>query len=426
MLTIQSDYQTCQVFKTWQVFPVYSRFIPGFFFLLIFGLLPFALSAQSFRSCGYQATPHPSEPESLSNGWLQPYEAGRIGGDWSSDEILKVAVVVHVVYNQPDENISDAQIRSQLEALNRDFRRKNADTSATAGAFKSVAADAGIEFYLARFDPDGRPTNGITRTTTRHGAFGNNDIHQSTKGGKDAWDASRYLNVWVCNLAAGTTGYGTPPGTPPFRDGVVVHFRYFGTTGNVQPPYHLGRTATHEVGHWLELQHLWGATGGCTDDDGIADTPMQEHPSSGCQTRRITCGNLNMVQNYMDYSDDACMNLFTQGQVVVMRSALLQHRNGTLDPDAGPIVLGREESALSAGVNVYPNPSADGLFSLQLPKQVKECLAQIFNPTGQLVAEYKQPSTSEIKLDLSSQVPGIYLLLINTDGQRLVRKVIRE
>lgn len=224
--------------------------------------------------------------------------------------VVTIPVVFHVVYNNSTENISDAQINSQLQVLNDDFRRLNSDADGT----WSQAADAEINFCLATVDPNGNATNGITRTSTTQTSFGTNDqVKFNSSGGKDAWPASDYLNIWICDISGGILGYAQFPGGSAATDGVVNDYQYFGTTGTATAPFDLGRTLTHEVGHYLNLRHIWG-DGGCSVDDFVSDTPTSDAPNYGCTPTHVSCGSTDMVQNYMDYSDDACMNLFTLGQ----------------------------------------------------------------------------------------------------------------
>ncbi|HSI90189.1 MAG TPA: hypothetical protein VK927_03685, partial [Adhaeribacter sp.] len=172
-----------------------------------------------------------------------------------------IPVVFHVVYNTTAQNISNAMIQSQLDVLNRDFRRQNADTSGTPGIFQGLGADTGIEFCLASVDPTGQPTTGITRTPTSVTAFGvNSGVKANATGGKDPWPRDQYLNIWVCNITSGILGFATPPGAPAGSDGVVLLYRTVGEPPfNTFPgPFNKGRTATHEVGHWLNLKHIWG------------------------------------------------------------------------------------------------------------------------------------------------------------------------
>ena len=230
--------------------------------------------------------------------------------------IITIPVVVHVVYRTAAENISTAQINSQIAILNEDFRRLNSDATTQ----WPQAADAEIEFCLATVDPNGNSTTGITRTQTSVVAHGTDDsVKFDSQGGKDAWPASDYLNIWVCNIGGGILGYAQFPGGPANTDGVVNGHQYFGNTGTATAPFNLGRTMTHEVGHYLNLRHIWG-DGNCNVDDFVSDTPTSDAPNYGCASSHVSCSSLDMVQNYMDYSDDACMNLYTQGQKTRMRA----------------------------------------------------------------------------------------------------------
>ncbi|GIS08452.1 MAG: hypothetical protein CM15mP112_05640 [Flavobacteriales bacterium] len=198
-----------------------------------------------------------------------------------SQNIITIPVVVHVVYYNNTENISDQQIFSQIDILNEDFRRLNSDTINTPAAFQSVAADTEIEFCLATRDPNGNPTNGITRTSTTQTSFSTNDgVKYSSSGGKDAWNTSKYLNMWVCDLSGGLLGYTQFPGGTASSDGVVCDYAYFGDIGTASSPYDLGRTTTHEVGHWLNLRHIWGDSN--CGNDFCNDTPEHSGSNYGC------------------------------------------------------------------------------------------------------------------------------------------------
>lgn len=248
--------------------------------------------------------------------------------------VITIPVVFHVVHRTATENISDAQIQSQLQVLNDDFRRLNADADNT----WSQAADTEIQFCLATIDPNGNSTTGITRTETTVSSFGtDDDVKFDAEDGKDAWPAADYLNFWVCNIGGGVLGYAQFPGGDADTDGVVCDYRYVGTTGTATAPFHLGRTATHEVGHWLNLSHIWG-DGGCSVDDDVSDTPESNAPNYGCATGHVSCSTTDMVQNYMDYSDDACFNLFTEGQKNRMQATLNGARASLLNsPGCGSL-----------------------------------------------------------------------------------------
>ena len=228
----------------------------------------------------------------------------------NQNPVVTIPVVFHIVYRTETENISDAQIQTQLDVLNADFRRLNSDADDT----WPQAADTQIEFCLASFDPQGNPTTGILRVPTTVNGFGTNDaVKFSSQGGSDAWPYTDYLNFWVCNIGGGILGYAQFPGGNAATDGVVNGYQYTGTIGTATAPFDLGRTATHEVGHWLNLRHIWG-DGSCGASDFVDDTPDSDGPNYGCAIGNVACSTVDMVQNYMDYSDDACMNLFTQGQ----------------------------------------------------------------------------------------------------------------
>ena len=244
-----------------------------------------------------------------------------------SAQVHTIPVVVHVVYNNNSQNISNSQIQSQMTVLNDDFRRLNADANNT----WPQAADIELDFCLASVDPSGNTTTGITRTQTNVTTFTDDDkVKFTNQGGQNAWNTQKYLNIWVCKLD-GFLGYAQFPGGNSATDGVVCDYQAFGTNGTANAPFNEGRTATHEVGHWLNLYHIWG-DGGCNVDDEVADTPESDAPNYGCASNHSSCGSVDMVQNYMDYSDDACMNLFTQGQKTRMRALFANNgfRNGLL------------------------------------------------------------------------------------------------
>ena len=239
--------------------------------------------------------------------------------------IITIPVVVHVLHTNSTNNINNAQIQSQLNVLNADFRRTNSDRTNK----WPQAADTQIEFRLATVDPNGNTTTGITRTRVATSIWitGQNKMKSASQGGVNAWNTAEYLNMWVVDNiqrpnGANILGYAQFPGGAASTDGVVMSDQYFGTTGTAKAPFDGGRTTTHEVGHFLNLRHIWG-DGDCSKDDFVSDTPNSDAPNYQCQTGSVSCGSEDMVQNYMDYSDDTCMNLFTTGQKNRMRSVLL-------------------------------------------------------------------------------------------------------
>jgi len=236
--------------------------------------------------------------------------------------VITIPVVVHVVYNTSAQNVSDAQIQSQIDVLNKDFRKLNTDLNLIPSTFSSLVADAEINFCLANRDPSGNATTGIIRVQTSQTSFSTNDgMKSASSGGSNAWSTNQYLNIWVCNMSGGILGYAQFPGGAAATDGVVIGYTCFGTTGTAQAPFNKGRTATHEVGHWLNLRHIWGdATCG---SDLVSDTPVHNTSNYACPShpRANSCGtSAEMFMNYMDYVDDACMQMFSNGQKARMKA----------------------------------------------------------------------------------------------------------
>jgi PKD repeat protein len=261
---------------------------------------------------------------------------------WDSS-VVKIPVVVHVVYHTPEQNISNAVVQSQIDVLNKDFRRLNADTVNTPPPFKPLGGDTRIEFVLAKRDPLGNPSIGITRTQTFVVTFfyGDNYVMFTAQGGYDIWDRDKYCNIWVCNLS-GADGYAQYPGGPPATDGIVISYKVFGTIGVVVPGYAKGRTTTHEVGHWFNLRHIWGDA--YCGDDSVDDTPTQQASDYPCPGfPHVTCNNGpngDMFMNYMDYTLDDCRNIYTIGQSNRINAALYGVRSSLLTSNGGIPVSG--------------------------------------------------------------------------------------
>lgn len=257
------------------------------------------------------------------------------------EEIYLIPVVVHVIHNGEaigtGSNISDAQILSQIQVLNEDYRRMNADTVNTPEIFKPVAADTRIEFRLAERDPDGQETNGILRVQGSKPEWVATEPsdNQELKS-MSFWPPEDYVNIWVTTLANNYLGYAQYPITelpgsvPPYdreTDGIVIHYRAFGSRAygpfDLFNNYDRGRSTTHEVGHYFGLRHIWGDVTGCGYTDYCDDTPDAEDSHTSCTNiDPFTCGSEDMYQNYLDYSYDRCMNIFTGDQVIRMRTVI--------------------------------------------------------------------------------------------------------
>lgn len=344
--------------------------------------------------------------------------------------MIRIPVVVHVLYANAAQNIPDAQIRGQIEALNRDFRRRNPDTSNTPARFRPLGMDAAIEFVLATADPLGRPTNGIVRKQTNVARWRTDDrIKRSSQGGSDAWDSRSYLNIWVGNME-GVIGYASVPGCDPAVDGVVLSHTVCGT--NLSGNYNMGRTGVHEVGHWLGLRHIWGDT--YCGNDGVDDTPQQGSFTPGCpNTFRSSCTNGSlgdMYMNYMDYTFDACMNLFTIGQVSRMRAlfdaggaraALLQSK-GLHAPwtEAAPLPV---ETVTTTAIRFYPNPVVSNL-TLELPNYFLGKTLTLSDANGVVVSRIVVTAPRQA-VAMAHLPRGVYFLQGDAGEQKLRQKFIK-
>ncbi len=394
-------------------------------------------TSSEYRELLLNATPESSEKIINAERFIQQQLATRertgitSGSTAGGLSVIRIPVVVHVLYNSANENISDEQVKSQLTALNRDFR-KSAEKINLPGPFSELAADTYIEFSLAVIDPRGYATTGIVRKKTSIIMFGMDDrIKYSGKGGDDAWDPNRYLNIWVGNTSGAIIGYASVIGGPKDKDGVVIRFDAFGTTGRISAPFNHGRTAVHEIGHWLGLYHIWGDK--FCGDDHVADTPPQQAPSNGCPTGNLPSlcndqGKGKMYMNFMDFTDDACMTMFTYGQRERMRALFAENgpRYSLLLSDA----LSTSGVTPTSGVSeppgllkIYPNP-VQRFVTLELPDEsLVGKLLTVYNMHGQpLMKQIISKRTTAI--DATRLRTGMYL--IKVEGQKGFIKFFRQ
>jgi len=424
--------------------------------LLTLALLLFALSAFAQQEkCASMTVyhQHRQDPARALNmnqaaanakAWLQAHPEARAHAGRSSAPVVTIPTVVHVLYKNAAQNISDQQIYSQIAILNDDYRKLNADTSNTLAVFDTIAADIQIEFCLASVDPQGNPTNGITRTSTTGGqVFGyfsplGDDAKFSALGGKDAWPTDQYLNLWVCELFPGLLGYAQFPGDADSTDGVVVTYTAFGNMGTVTAPSTLGRTTTHEVGHWLGLYHIWGDDQDCTGSDSIPDTPNAEAASqSDCNTTLNSCANedpwwgsndpVDNVQNYMDYSNDSCMNMFTLGQKARMHSFLYgdARRYALFSSPGGCNPLAVKDHSFDKYFSVYPNP-ASGLLNVNYFGALDPGMqVTLLDQLGRSVRSWNT-TTNLYSIDVSGMRAGVYFLRFQGEGGVAVKRVVIE
>lgn len=337
--------------------------------------------------------------------------------------VTTIPVIVHIVWQNGEENISDAQVNSQIEVLNQDYRGANIEVPAVHPLFDDLVVDTELEFCLVA----------ITRTPTSISGIynqfsgGKRRVCHSDLGGHDAIAPDHHLNIWVSARTDNALGSATAPDTSPAdEDGVFIPPQYFGTEGTVSAPYNLGRTTTHEIGHYLGLQHPWGPglenDNNCQGDDGIEDTPKQlgNYQNTCPSIPASSCGSPDMFMNFMNYTDDACMALFTPGQKDRMQASLIQSRPGLMNGSCTP--LSNQEAQDSEEISLFPLPASQQIHIRFTTNDIYEMA--IFDRQGRLVhQEARGPETYGI-LDVSTLPTGFYVIKIR-DGQNLyIKKLI--
>lgn len=386
--------------------------------------------------------------EQAANKWLEENKAKITA---KTKAVIKIPVVVHVVYKNAAQNVPDSNIYSQISVLNECFRKMNSNYGNTRNIFDSIGADVELEFCLADKDPLGNATTGIIRKSTPTSSqfdplFGFDNVKKPSKGGDTLWPPSRYLNIWTCDMSLfsveAVLGYAQFPGMAQQTDGVVIQYNYF---GRYAKPKFLGRTTVHEVGHWLGMRHIWAddapglsQPGTCDSTDFVYDTPnCKSQSAQDCDTVINSCSNEDpywgtidppdMVENYMDYSKDSCMTMFTKGQKARMYSFL------NTNPDRLAICTSTAGCATFAGVgeikdlgnyvNVYPNPASD-LVKITLNNLgYSDFNYEMFNATGQRVKTGKinYLITEVNTADLSA---GIYFLKVYNTSNTITKRVV--
>ncbi len=308
----------------------------------------------------------------------------------------------------------------------------NADSLPDIHPFWQFTADSQIEFCLASKDPNGNSTNGITRTQTNITEFTGDDdqIKFTSEGGIDNWNPTKYLNIWVCNLGSGLLGYATFPSDlanfPDF-DGVVIRHTAFGYVGTATAPNDYGRTGTHEVGHWLNLHHIWGDAE--CGNDLVSDTEPAFENNYQCPdfpyNANSSCGTGDageMYMNYMDYVDDACMVMFTAGQATRMRAALNGPRAGLLTSTACQSV-GLDENFTSNSFEIYPNPSNDK-FTIDTHFDNKQAVSiSLYNLLGEKICDLGKVKAYPFEINVRDLPTGSYFMNFTSAENSVTKKV---
>lgn len=357
------------------------------------------------------------------------------------EQIVTIPVVVHVLWHTAMENISDKQIQSQIDILNADFSETNSDALPSTHPFYKFSTDTKIQFCLAKRDDIGKATNGITRTYTDTIAYegGSENVKDPALGGKKVWQPTKYLNIWVCNYGeSDLLGFAQFPenlAEDPDTDGVVIRHDAFGNTGTAGSTIkfaenNLGRTATHEVGHWLNLRHIWGDNQPNCGNDFVADTKPAADPNYGCPTfpwnPNNKCGSGSdgeMYMNYMDYGDDKCLNMFTIGQTTRMQAALNNERKELLTSLGCNAPLAVDDFEHEPSIKIYPNPSK-GIFSINFNDSTVESYNIVVLDMLGKQLKTLSVSVENSKIDLSELNNGTYLLKVSNSKKSVTQKII--
>jgi Pregnancy-associated plasma protein-A/Secretion system C-terminal sorting domain len=346
--------------------------------------------------------------------------------------VVTIPVVFHILYSSSAHNIPKARIEAQMDVLNEDFSATNIDINNVPAAFLPDIGNSQIQFCLAERDPFGNASDGIVRKQTTTTSFStNNGIKFDSQGGDNAWPRNDYLNIWVGNLGGGLLGYAQFPGGSAATDGVVLLYRSVGgpSAPGTAAPYHLGRTGSHEIGHWLNLRHIWGDS--FCGNDFVNDTPTQDGSNFGCKTfpNISNCTgsapNGDMYMNYMDYVDDNCMIMFSNGQAVRMNTAINSLRPNILNSlGCVPVTVGLNDP-VQDGISIYPNPTNGSLFIRNSRNLGNSAVVKIYNMQGQetLVMNIEKFNGSQI-INMDKLSDGLYFIDVVSGEQRLKYKVL--
>lgn len=403
--------------------------------LLVLFLIPMCLSGQDIRCPavkGISSQHHPTDYARFQA--LLEYNLKQ--RNIKPRSLQYFPIVIHVVAKEGDVPVSEAQVLNQIDVLNADFAGLGQNMPKLLPEFLSIAGVADMQFCLAKTDPEGNPSSGITFTETdienialQTGPEGRIAIFYDQLGGKTGWDPSRYINIWI-GAYGDILGSASFPGSAPFPEetGIVIDPKYFGSIGEAGNSGFFGRghTLTHEMGHYFGLKHIWGDGLGasCDDSDDIPDTPNAAGPYYGCpEGQQISCETSDMYQNFMDFSDDRCLAAFTEDQVIFMQTAQEVYYpdlpvEGACTPTSKAFDTWYKSLIWSydAASDTYILYS-DEIFTAKRD-------IHVFSVDGRLAYQGEWSSGQSYRLNLKNLAAGVYFIRIDQNGQYFVRSIV--
>lgn len=389
------------------------------------------------------------EERQAFEAWLAPkiaeMQEAAARGENEVLNVINIPVVVHVIHSGQavgtGRNISDARVMSQITVLNQDFRRM----AGTPGFNNNpVGADVEINFCMARRDPSDNPTNGINRVNLGNTTWNETNVENLLKP-QTQWDPTRYFNIWVTQFGGdldGVLGYAQFPsasglggmpfnGGSAFTDGVVIDWRCFGTSvvapGQYFQGYDRGRTTTHEIGHCLGLIHIWGDNASCVVNandsfqDWCLDTPPSNGPNEVC-VPVVSCpasGQFDMIENYMDYTNDTCFNIFTLNQKARMRAVMQNspRRSSLVTSNACQEVMSTPEYEMIQGIKLYPNPANDFITLQVRDSYLLPDNYIVYNSIGQKVKQKSVATIQDLTIHVADLQSGVYFIRVSIENE---------